>query len=109
MAVHRSTYGLDKPKRSPHQKKPMPFAAQRRHQYWTTDIRYLKTQMDEQLYVISILENYSRKILASSVTRRQDLTAFVPVLYSAVERYGPPQTLVTDGGRVFRAERALNL
>lgn len=41
------------------------------------------------------------------MTRRQDLTAFLPVLYSAIERYGPPQTLVTDGGGIFRADRAL--
>lgn len=107
MAVHRSTYGLQKPKRSPRQKREMPFEAKSRHEIWTADVRYLKTSTPEQLYCVSILENYSRKILASAVSRRQELTSFLPVLYSAIERYGPPQVLVTDGGGIFHADRSL--
>ena len=42
MAVHRNIYGLEKPARSPYQKKQMPFEAQRRHQIWTADVRYIK-------------------------------------------------------------------
>jgi putative transposase len=109
MAVHRELYGLGKCKRSPHQKKEMPFEATRRHQFWSADIRYLKTALPEQVYCISILENYSRKILASEVGYYQDLTAFLPVLYSAVESYGAPEALVTDGGAVFRANPALSI
>src|SRR5215210_4444418 len=41
MAVHRSLYGLGKPKRSPYQKKAMPFRAKRRHEIWTADVRYV--------------------------------------------------------------------
>src|SRR5215207_1439775 len=73
MAVHRNIYGFEKPKRSPHQKKQMPFKAKRRHQIWTADVRYIKKHRlpDEgYLYVISILENYSRMILSSAVCRR---------------------------------------
>jgi putative transposase len=36
----------------------------------------------------------------------QDLSAFLSVLYRAVERYGAPEALVTDGGSVFRANQA---
>jgi transposase InsO family protein len=52
------------------------------------------------------MNNYSRAILASAVTRRQDLSAFLSVLYRAVERNGAPGTLVTDSGSVFLSNRA---
>jgi len=81
MAVHRSIYSFEKPKRSPHHKKQMPFEASRRHQIWTADVRYIKKHRlptEGYLYVISILENYSQRSLASAVCRKQDLTSFQP-------------------------------
>ena len=38
----------------------------------------MRTADDGKLYYISILENYSRAILASALSRRQDLSARVP-------------------------------
>jgi putative transposase len=111
MALHRGLYRLGKPKKSPHQKKAMPFRARRRHEIWTADVRYVDHNLpaaehEGNVYVISILENYSRAILASAVSRSQDTTAFLRVLYSAVERYGSPETLVTDGGGIFEATQS---
>jgi hypothetical protein len=40
------------------------------------------------------------------VTRRQDLNAFLSVLYRAIQHYGPPEAFVTDSGSVFLANRA---
>jgi putative transposase len=57
-------------------------------------------------YAVTVMDNYSRAILASAVTRRQDLSAFLSVLYRAVERHGAPRTLVTDSGSVFLSNRA---
>jgi transposase InsO family protein len=101
-------YGYDKPKSGSREKKPMPFASGRRHEYWSADIRYIDHALpsEENVYVISILENHSRAILASSITRSQDTSAFLSVLYEAVERHGSPEALVTDSGSVFRANRA---
>src|SRR5207302_6590227 len=80
MALNRELYGLGKPKRAPKEKKPMPFAAQRRHQYWTVDIRYLDTPLLEgKAYAITILENFSRAIVASMVSPTQDLAAYLKV------------------------------
>jgi len=42
MAMHRALYGLEKPKGPSKEKREMPFAARRRHQYWSADVRYLK-------------------------------------------------------------------
>jgi putative transposase len=109
MALNRKLYGLKKPKGGGGEKKPMPFAASRRHEYWSADVRYVDEVQERfggKVYVISILENYSRAILASAITRSQDLSTFLSVLYLAVERYGSPETLVTDGGSIVRAHRA---
>jgi putative transposase len=111
LALNRHLYGYAKPKSGSKEKKPMPFASKRRHEFWTTDVRYVD-EVDEEVfsgkvYVISILENHSRALLASAITRSQDTSTFLSVLYEAVKRYGSPEALVTDGGSIFRSNRAL--
>ena len=107
LARNRRLYGLPKPTRGRREPKEMPFRARWRHQYWTVDIRYLDHGIDdERVYCISILENYSRAILASGISRRQDLTAYLMVLYAAIRQHGAPEALVSDGGGVFRAKQA---
>lgn len=111
LAQVREIYGYDKPKAGGGAKKAMPFASERHHEYWTADVRYLD-MLDEGLlaesmvYGITIIENYSRAVLASSLTRRQDLNAFLAVLYRAIQEYGPPEAFVTDSGSIFLANRA---
>jgi hypothetical protein len=95
------------PAKAPHEPKPMPFAAQHRHQVWSTDIRYLDhAPGDFKVYSITILDHYSRAVLASEVPRRQDLGAFLRVLRQALERWGVPTMVVTDSGKVFLAKEA---
>lgn len=53
-----------------------------------------------------MLENHSRALLASAVSRSKDLTAYLSVLYSAVSHYGAPEVLVTDSEGLFRANQA---
>jgi putative transposase len=110
LAVNRRVYGLEKPKGPAKEKREMPFRAERRHQFWSADVRYLDV-VDEGLvgskaYAITVLDNYSRAVVASAVSPTQDLAAFLSVLHRAVERHGPPEALVTDSGSVFRANRA---
>jgi hypothetical protein len=106
MAVNRRLYGLQKPTGvGAGTSKVMPFASSRRYQYWTADVRYLDHRLGGNVYVISVLENHSRAILSSAVTRSQDLAAYLSAFYAAVERYGSPEALVTDGGAIFRANR----
>ena len=110
LALHR-TLGASHPTTSnqQHKPQPMPFAAARRHQYWSVDVRYIEDhglETGKPVYVISILENFSRAILASAISPRQDLTAYLVVLGAAIETHGAPEVLVSDGGGIFRANHA---
>ncbi len=67
-------------------------------------IRYLDMHRLENVtmvYCISILENFSRAVLASAISLRQDTEAFLAVFYKAVRTYGIPEVLVSDNGSVF--------
>jgi transposase InsO family protein len=55
----------------------------------------------EMVYCISILENFSRSVLASAISLRQDTEAFFAVFYKAVRACGVPEVLVSDNGSVF--------
>ena len=108
LAANREAEGLRKPSRGRKEKRKMPFEASHRHEYWTSDVRYVSHSIPEtgQAYVVAILENYSRAILASALTLSQDTNAYLCVLHAAIERYGSPGTIVTDGGGIFRSDRA---
>src|SRR5215216_5992071 len=108
LAANREAEGLKKPSRGREEKREMPFAASFRHEYWTSDVRYIGHSIPGtgQAYVVAILENYSRAILASAVTLSQDTNAYLSVLHAAIGRYGSPGAIVTDGGGVFRSDRA---
>jgi putative transposase len=110
LARIREVYGYEKPESRDGSKRAMPFAATERHEVWSADVRHLD-MVDEELvgskaYAVTIMDNYSRAILASAVTRRQDLSAFLLVFYQAAKRYGAPKTLLTDSGSIFLAKRA---
>ncbi|MDP9313420.1 MAG: DDE-type integrase/transposase/recombinase [Chloroflexota bacterium] len=88
----------------------MPFRAAYRHQYWSVDVRYLDHQLGGgNVYAITILENYSWAVLASAVTRTQDTTAFLIVLFAAIQQHGSPDGLVSDSGAVFTSKKAREL
>lgn len=111
LALNRRLYGLSGPKAEPREKKVMPFAATRRHQTWAVDVRYLEDGKihhlgDGNVYVISVLECYSRAILASALSRTQDLTAYLMVLFAAIRQHGSPEVLVSDSGSIFKAKQA---
>ncbi len=96
----------------PHEQQAMPFAATYRHEYWSVDVRYIEDHQLEQrgpVYAISVLDNYSRALLASILSPRQDLTAFLLVLREALRLYGCPTAVVSDGGSIFKAKAVLRI
>ncbi|HMW02030.1 MAG TPA: DDE-type integrase/transposase/recombinase [Acidobacteriota bacterium] len=70
---------------------------------WTIDICYLYTKKRHgfDLYLISILDDHSRKVVASGVFARQTVSEVAAVLKSAILAVGIPQTLVCDNGKQF--------
>jgi putative transposase len=110
LALHRAMGVAPRPATAgTHDPQPMPFAAAYRHHYWSVDVRYIEDhglEASKPVYVISILENFSRAILASVLSPRQDLTAYLIVLRAAIERHGAPEGLVSDGGSIFKATQA---
>jgi putative transposase len=104
LALNRDLYHLQMPRKGERPKAHMPFQAERRHQFWSVDIRYLDMHRlpgVEMVYCISILENFSRAVLASAISLRQDTAAFFAVFYQAVRAYGVPEVLVSDNGSIF--------
>ena len=76
------------------------------------DLRYIEHHHlpdPKPVYVISILENYSRALLATVLTPRQDLTAYLLVLRLALLEHGVPTAIVSDGGGIFRANQVLRI
>src|SRR5260221_11089160 len=98
LALNRHFYRLQMPKRNETTKKDNPFQSAYRHHYWFVDIRYLDMHHlgGEMTYCISILEGYSRAILASAVTRRQNFEEYIAVLYAAIGKHGCQKALVSD-------------
>ena len=50
-----------------------------------------------------MLENYSRAVLASALSRTQDLTAYLIVPFAAIRQYGSPEALVVATRRAAAA------
>ncbi len=110
LAENRQLYGLGKPTTAPKPAQEHPYKAHYRHQIWSVDVRYIEHHQIPEIkgpfYIISILENFSRAILASDIFQRQDLTAYLLVLYAAIQQHGAPELLVSDSGGIFKAKQA---
>jgi transposase len=108
LTQHRDL-GAARPTRHENGPRPMPFAATRWHQWWSVDVRYIENHGlpdPKPVYIVSVLDNFSRAILASAVSPRQDLTTYLVALRVAVEQYGVPEGLVSDSGGIFKAKHA---
>lgn len=113
MQMNRRLYGLETPARASKPKKEMPFKAQFRHELWSIDVRYIEKhripEIKGPVYVVSVLENYSRAVLSSAISRTQDTYAYLQVLRSALKLHGTPKAIVTDGGAIFTAKQAMQV
>src|SRR5260221_12277921 len=59
--------------------------------------------------MISILENYTRAILASKMSRTQNQWDYLEVLFAALSRFGVPSAIVSDGGGIFYSNQAIDV
>jgi len=76
LSLNRKLYGLPAAKGgAPRVRKEMPFKAHFRFEYWSVDVRYIEEHnlgFPEPIYMISILENYTRACLASKISPTQN-------------------------------------
>jgi transposase InsO family protein len=79
------------------------FEALAPHAMWAMDICYLYTRKHDGFdrYLITILDDHSRTVVASGLYERQTVAEVVEVLKAAVLTYGVPQRLVCDRGSQF--------
>jgi putative transposase len=113
LALNRNLYGLTPANETtPRERKAMPFKAHFRHEYWSVDVRYIEEHslgFPEPVYLISVLENYSRAVLASKISRTQNQWDFLEVLFAALSTAGAPNAIVSDGGAIFYCNQAMDV
>lgn len=73
------------------------------NQVWATDITYIK-QNGAYVYLVAILDLYSRRVLAWRLSNTQDASFCVEALREAIEIYGTPEIFNTDQGSQFTSD-----
>ena len=100
MALNRQVYDD-----IPHQRKaeakhpPQPYKATRPHQYWFIDGRMMDFALEGvRWWSLSLLEGYSRTILAGAGAPSEARWGALMVLSTACVRYGVPEFLISESG-----------
>jgi Integrase core domain/Homeodomain-like domain len=105
MALNRQVYDD-----IPHQRKhaatpppqPHPYKAAHPHQYGFMDGRMMDFALEGvRWWSLSMLEGYSRTILAGAVAPSEASWVALMVLYTACMRYGVPEYVMSDSGGAF--------
>jgi len=112
LALNRKLYGVSLPEGGAKRpRKEMPFKARFRQEIWSVDVRYIEEHglgFPEPIYMISLLENYSRALLASKISRTQNQWDYLEVLFAAPSAFGAPSMIVSDGGAIFYCNQAMD-
>ena len=75
----------------------------RPNQVWATDITYIPMARGF-VYLVAIMDWYSRKVLSWRVSNTLDTSFCVDALEEAIEAYGAPEIFNTDQGSQFISE-----
>ena len=73
------------------------------NQVWATDITYIPMKTG-YMYVMAIIDLYSRFVVGWSVSNSMDAEWCTRVLDEAIEMYGTPEILNTDQGSQFTSD-----
>jgi transposase InsO family protein len=83
---------------------PHPYKAQHPHEFWFIDGRMMDFALaGVKWWSVLILEGYSRTILAGAIAPVEASWVALMVLYTACQRYGVPEALVSDSGGAYTA------
>lgn len=75
---------------------------------WMMDIMYYRLKKEGRFYLVSILDDYSRFIVAHKVCTTQTGDNITAVFHEAVDSYGLPNQLLTDRGSQFASWKGIN-
>lgn len=75
----------------------------RPNQVWATDITFIPMAKGF-VYLVAIMDWYSRKVLSWRVSTTMDTSFCVEALEEAIERYGCPEIFNTDQGTQFTSD-----
>jgi hypothetical protein len=113
LSLNRKLYGVPQTKGgAPRERQEMPFKAHFKHEIWSVDIRYIEEHnlgFPEPVYLISVLENYSRSCLASKISATQNQWDYLEVLFAALSAFGAPSMIVSDGGGQFHSNQVMDV
>ena len=76
----------------------------RPNQVWSTDITYIRIAHGF-VYLVAIIDWYSRKVLAWQVSNTMDVGFCVDCLTAALNEYGIPEIFNTDQGSQFTSDK----
>ena len=108
LALNRNLYGVLPPKVEQRERKEMPFKSHFRHEYWSVDVRYIEEHnlgFPEPIYMISVLDNYSRALLASKISPTQNQWDYLEVLFAALSALARQKSLSVMEERFFAVIR----
>ncbi|MDH3602585.1 MAG: helix-turn-helix domain-containing protein [Candidatus Tectomicrobia bacterium] len=89
-------------KRHKKEPQPHPFKASRAHEYWFIDGRMMDFDIEGvRWWSIIVLDGYSRTMLAGAVSASEASWVALTVLFTACQRYGVPQYLISDKGSAY--------
>ena len=76
------------------------------NQVWTTDITYIKTKYDSTLYLISFIDQFSKRVIAWYLSKSQKATDVSIALNMAIKKRKPFKGLIvhSDKGSQFRSK-----
>ncbi len=83
------------------------FERQCPNELWQMDIMVYRLQRTGHIYLISVLDDYSRFIVAHKVTTTADAQSVISVFKAAIEEHGLPNQMLTDRGSQFHAWRGM--
>ena len=77
------------------------FEAACRGALWQMDVTYVYIRKIPVLYLVVVMDDYSRFCVAAELCRDQRVDTLIGVLHNACTRYGAPKKLLTDQGSGF--------
>jgi len=78
------------------------------NELWMMDIMFYRLKKEGRFYLISILDDYSRFIVAHQVCTTQTGDNVTAVFHEAVDKYGLPNQLLTDRGSQFASWKGIS-